>query len=174
MPISLHAAFVPSALQMLGTADHLVGKAEAWCTDTGCAPGDMIGGRIHEEMAPFSYQIKSVAVHTAGAIEGIRARMFTPDLTPPPEDFAGLRAAMTKARSLLEAVTVDELEGFVGQPMRFEFRDYGMDFTAEDFLLSFSQPNYYFHAATAYDILRMKGVAVGKRDFMGAVRLKPA
>ena len=173
MPISLHAAYIPSALQMLGTADHLVAKAEAWCVDTGCAHGDVIGARIHEEMAPFSYQIKSVAAHTAGAIEGLRAGVFAPDLTPPPEDFAGLRAAIAKARTLLEAVTVDELEGFVGQPMRFEFRDRGMDFTAEDFLLSFSQPNYYFHAATAYDILRMKDVAVGKRDFMGAVRLKP-
>ena len=69
---------------------------------------------------------------------------------------------------------MDELEGFVGQPMRFEFRDRRMDFTAEDFLLSFSQPNYYFHAATAYNILRMMGVAVGKRDFMGAVRIARA
>ena len=48
-----------------------------------------------------------------------------------------------------------------------------MDFTAEDFLLSFSQPNFYFHCATAYDILRMKGVPVGKRDFLGRVRIKP-
>jgi hypothetical protein len=55
--------------------------------------------------------------------------------------------------------------------MEFQMRDFRMPFTAEDFLLSFSQPNFYFHAATAYDILRMKGVAVGKRDFMGKLRL---
>jgi hypothetical protein len=30
----------------------------------------------------------------------------------------------------------------------------------------------YFHAATAYDILRWKGVQIGKRDFMGSVRMK--
>ena len=58
--------------------------------------------------------------------------------------------------------------------MRFEFRDFAMNFLAEDFLLSFSQPNFYFHAATAYDVLRMKGVPVGKRDFMGRVRIQPA
>ena len=45
-----------------------------------------------------------------------------------------------------------------------------MDFNAEDFLLSFSMPNFYFHATTAYDILRMKGMAIGKRDFTGKVR----
>lgn len=174
MPISLHDAFVPSALQMLGTADHLIAKAEGWCSDTGCAHGEMIGGRIHEEMLPFSYQIKSVAVHTAGAIDGLRAGVFAPDLAPPPDSFEGLRASIAKARAALEGLGEEELEAFIGKPMRFEFRDYNMPFTAENFLLSFSQPNYYFHAATAYDILRMKGVAVGKTDFMGRVRIKRA
>lgn len=174
MPITLHAAFVPSALQMLGTADHLIDKAEAWCGETGRAHGEAIGARIHEDMFPFSYQVKSVAVHTANAIEGARAGVFTPDLVPPPEDFGGLRERIAAARSVLEAVGEDELEGLIGKPVRFEFRDFRMDFTAEDFLLSFSQPNFYFHAATAYDILRMKGVAVGKRDFMGRVRLAPS
>ncbi|HEU4820410.1 MAG TPA: DUF1993 domain-containing protein [Qipengyuania sp.] len=172
MPLSLHAAFVPSALQMLGAADHLIGKAEAWCADTGCSDDEAIGARIHEDMFPFSYQVKSVAVHTAGAIDGVRAGVFSPDLTPPPDSFAGLREAVTKARAALEAVSEDELEGFIGQPMRFEFRDFTLPFTAENFLLSFSQPNFYFHAATAYDILRMKGVALGKRDFMGKLRIR--
>jgi hypothetical protein len=47
-----------------------------------------------------------------------------------------------------------------------------MPFTAQGFLLSFSLPNFFFHAATAYDILRSKGVALGKRDYLGALRLK--
>lgn len=174
MPISLHAAFVPSALQMLGSCDHLIDKAEGWCGETGCAHADTIGARLHESMLPFSYQVKSVAVHTAGAIAGVRAGVFSPDLTPPPEDFAGLRAAIATGREALEAVSEAEMEGFIGQPMRFAFGDHSLAFTAEDFLLSFSQPNYYFHAATAYDILRMKGVALGKRDFMGKLRLSAA
>ena len=174
MPISLHAAFVPSALQMLGTCDHLIARAESWCEETGCDHGEAIGARLHEDMLPFSYQVKSVAVHTAGAIEGLRAGVFAPDLAPPPDSFSGLRARVGEARSALEAVNEGELEGFIGKPMRFEFRDFTLPFTAENFLLSFSQPNYYFHAATAYDILRMKGVAVGKRDYMGQLRLAAA
>ena len=47
-----------------------------------------------------------------------------------------------------------------------------LPFTAENFLLSFSLPNFYFHATTAYDILRHKGVPIGKRDFMGRMRMK--
>ena len=73
----------------------------------------------------------------------------------------------------MNGLTEEDMEAFIGQPMRFEFKSSRMDFTAEDFLLSFSQPNFYFHCATAYDILRMKGVPVGKRDFLGRVRIKP-
>ena len=45
-------------------------------------------------------------------------------------------------------------------------------FTAEGFLMSFSLPNFYFHATTAYDILRSKGVPVGKMDFLGQLDIK--
>jgi hypothetical protein len=56
-------------------------------------------------------------------------------------------------------------------PMRFEIGEKRLAFTAEDFLLSFSQPNFYFHATTAYGILRAKGVKVGKLDYLGKLRL---
>ena len=56
--------------------------------------------------------------------------------------------------------------------MVIRFGERQLDFTVEDFLLSFALPNFYFHATTAYDILRMKGLALNKRDFMGAPRFK--
>ena len=59
-----------------------------------------------------------------------------------------------------------------GKDVVFEVRDMKLPFTTEGFLLSFSLPNFYFHAATAYDILRTKGVPLGKRDFLGKMRLK--
>ena len=59
-----------------------------------------------------------------------------------------------------------------GAEIIFEFRKNRLPFTAEGFLLSFSLPNFYFHATTAYDILRSKGVPLGKRDYLGALRMK--
>ncbi len=59
-----------------------------------------------------------------------------------------------------------------GKGVVFQLRDLKIPFTAEGFILSFSLPNFYFHATTAYDILRMKGVPIGKRDYMGPMRLK--
>jgi hypothetical protein len=40
-------------------------------------------------------------------------------------------------------------------------------FKGQAFLLNFCLPNFYFHAITAYDILRHCGIELGKRDFMG-------
>ena len=50
--------------------------------------------------------------------------------------------------------------------------DRKLPFEGHDFLLSFSVPNFYFHATTAYDILRAIGVPLGKQDFLGRIRLK--
>jgi hypothetical protein len=64
------------------------------------------------------------------------------------------------------------VNGHEGSEVIFEFRDRRLPFTALGFLTSFSLPNFYFHATTAYDILRSRGVPVGKRDYLGQLRLK--
>jgi glyoxalase family protein len=57
-------------------------------------------------------------------------------------------------------------------PIETRFGQRALPFTAEGFLMSFSLPNFFFHATTAYDILRHKGAPLGKRDFMGRLKLK--
>ena len=172
MPLSLYAATVPSYLQILHQMTHLLGKAEAWCQEKGLPPSELIGARLAPDMWPFAYQVKSTAVHSWGAIEGLRRGVFSPDTNPAPDSFAGLRERVATAHANLSALDPAELESYIGRDMRFEFGERRMDFTAEEFLLSFSQPNFYFHATTAYDILRMKGLPIGKRDFTGRVRVK--
>jgi hypothetical protein len=44
-----------------------------------------------------------------------------------------------------------------------------LHFKGESYLVHFALPNFYFHATTAYDILRACGVVIGKRDFIGAI-----
>ena len=78
------------------------------------------------------------------------------------------------ASAALSALKPEEVNALVGRDVVFKIGDRSMPFTAEGFLMSFSLPNFYFHATTAYDILRHKGVPVGKRDFMGHMRLKAA
>lgn len=174
MPLSLHAAYIPSALQMLGTTRHLVDKAQEWGAQNDVSEADMISARLYDDMLPFSYQVKSVAEHTQGSIEGVREGVYSPDLNPPPATFEDLRMKLADAVTFLKGVEEAEMERFIDQPMRFEFKDYKLDFTADQFLLSFSQPNFYFHCSTAYAIMRSMGIPVGKSDYSGRVRIKPA
>jgi hypothetical protein len=172
MAFSLYDASVPSYLQTLGSVSGLLGKAEAFCAEHGIAPQDIIQARLAADMLPFAYQVKSTAVHSLGAIEGVRRGVFSPDMNPPPDSFAALKARITATQAALEAVDAAEVNAFMGRDMRFAFGDRQADFTAENFLLSFSLPNFYFHATTTYAILRWKGVPLGKRDYTGRLRLK--
>jgi uncharacterized protein len=172
MAFSLYAATIPTYIQILGAVAGLIGKAEAFCTENRMTPEDIIQARLAADMQPFAYQVKSTIVHSLGAIEGVRRGVFSPDTTTPPKDFAALKGRIGEALAALEAIDAAEVEAFVGREMRFEFGDRHVDYTAENFLLSFSQPNFFFHAATAYDILRWKGVSIGKRDFLGITRRK--
>lgn len=172
MALSLYAATVPNCQQILGSIAGLLAKAEAFCAEKAIAPQDIIQARLAPDMLPFAYQVKSATVHSLGAIEAVRKGVFSPDMGASPDSFSALKALVAGTLAALEKISASEVDGFIGRDMRFSFGERHIDFTAENFLLSFSQPNFYFHAATAYDILRSKGVAIGKRDFMGKLRTK--
>jgi hypothetical protein len=172
MAFSLYAATMPSYQQILGAVSGLLVTAEAFCAEKSIAPEDIIQARLAENMLPFAYQVKSTAVHSLGAIEGVRRGVFSPDMTTPPQTFVALKTRIADTLAALQNIEPAEVDAFIGRDMRFEVGERRLEFTAENFLLSFSQPNFYFHAATAYDILRWKGARIGKRDFTGQLRTK--
>lgn len=174
MAFSLYDAVVPPFQQILTSVDALLGKAEAWCAENGIAPEDIIQARLAPDMLPFAYQVKSTAVHSIGAIEGVRRGSFSPDMTPPPEAFGDLSKRIADTRAALAELDPQEVNAFEGRPMRFTIPTHYAEYTAEGFLLSFSKPNFYFHATTAYDILRAKGLAIGKRDYLGQLQMVKA
>jgi hypothetical protein len=172
MTLSLYAAIVPSYRQTLGAVAGLLGKAEAFCTEKAVLPEELILARLAPDMLPFAYQVVATAHHSLDAIDGVRKGVFSPDRAAPPADFAALNARIAAALAALEAIDAAEVDAFVGRPMRFAMPSLQLDFTAENFLLSFSLPNFYFHATTAYDILRWKGLPLGKRDYLGKLRIQ--
>ena len=172
MAFSLYGATIPTYQQILGSVSGLLSTAEAFCTEKSLAPEEIIQARLAPDMLPFAYQVKSTAVHSLGAIEGVRRGTFSPDMTLPPETFAALKTRIAETLAALEKIEPSEIESFIGRDMRFVRGEHQLNFTAENFLLSFSQPNFYFHATTTYDILRWKGVRIGKRDFTGKLRVK--
>jgi len=173
MAFSLYDATIPTYIQILTATRGLTEKAEAFCAEKGMAEADLLNAHFGPDMLPLSWQLKWVSTHSIGAVEGVRKGSFEPDRVPPVESFAGFRAQIGASISALQSITAEEMESFVGRDMVFTIGDQlRMDFLAEHFLMSFSLPNFMFHATTAYDILRQQGVSIGKRDFLGMPRLK--
>ena len=79
---------------------------------------------------------------------------------------------MEKAQRALEAFEPDEVNGWAGRQLDLQIGPRKLSFTSETLILSFSMPNFYFHVVTAYDILRMRGVPIGKRDYEGRLRTR--
>jgi len=172
--VSLHTAVVGAYLQTLPKIAALVDKAEAHCRDNNLPDEALTGACIAPDMWPFAKQVISCTDHSARAIACLEAGVFGPNLDPAPTDFASLRTSVEEAISQLEAVDPAALDARADDDMRFEFGTRVMPFTVADFLLTFSLPNFYFHATSAYAVLRNQGLAVGKMDFLGPMRLKMA
>ena len=172
MAISLYDVSVTSFLQVLGGVSGFLDRGLAHCQDNGIDPESIVETQLYQDMLPFRFQIVSVAHHSLGAIEGVKAGVFSPSGGPPDLDYAGLQALVADAAAALSALTAHEVNALEGRDMVFQLGERKMPFTAENFLMSFSLPNLHFHATTAYDILRSKGVPLGKRDYLGKMRLK--
>ena len=169
MATSLYDMSVASYLQTLGGVAHVLQRGLDHFADSA---NEIVEVRLHDDMLPMRFQIWSVAHHSAGAIAGLKSGVFHPPAAMPELDYAGLQKVVADAQESLGKETPDTIEALAGKDVVFQFGDFKMPFTAETFVMSFSLPNFYFHATTAYDILRTKGVPLGKRDFMGKLRMK--
>lgn len=89
----------------------------------------------------------------------------------PDASYEDMQVLLDDAGKQVEIITKDEINALSDKAMLFKMGDFDLPFTAEDFVQSFSLPNFYFHVTTTYDILRMKGVVLGKLDFLGNIRI---
>lgn len=171
MAFSLYDASVANYLQTLGAVSVVLERGLTHFRENNVDPEQIVETCLAPDMLPFRFQIISVAHHSRGAIEAAKNGVFTPP-TMKPLDYAGLQGLVTDTEKELTALSRDEVNALEGRDMVFKMGDRTMPFTAENFLMSFSLPNFYFHATTAYDILRSKGVPLGKRYYMGRLKMK--
>jgi uncharacterized protein len=172
MAFLLYDATVANYLQILGAVDGFLEKSLTHFREKGIDLAEIVEARLIPDMLPFRFQIVSIAHHSRGAMEAASNGVFTPSAGKPDLDYAALQALVKEARNELSALTPEAVNALVGHDVTFKLGDRALPFTAEGFLMSFSLPNFFFHATTAYDILRHKGAPLGKRDFMGKLKLK--
>jgi uncharacterized protein len=172
MAISLYDATVAGFQQTLAGVAGFLDRGLAHCHENNIDPATLVETRLYGDMLPLRFQVQQVAHHSIGAIEAVKAGMFLPPMNIPPEDYVALQKRVADARESLGKLTAAEVNDLEGRDVVFQISDMNMLFTAQGFLLSLSLPMFFFAATTAYDILRSQGVPLGKRDFMGPLRLK--
>lgn len=171
MPISFHDASVGSYLQVLEGVAGVLDKGASHAADAGINLQDVVMTRLRDDMMPFHFQVVSVAHHSWGAVQGMQKGSFSPPSFDLDKDYAGLQALVGEARDGLAGLGKADVEALAEKSVVFQLGKNELPFTNQNFLLSFSLPNFYFHATTTYDILRMLGVPLGKRDFLGQMKM---
>lgn len=171
---SLYELSVPTFLQTVRAVGGFLDRAAAHFAAAGVDPDTVVHARLAEDMAPLHFQIEAASHHAVWGVEALRTGAFTPPALVGPVPFAALRATIGAAQTALEAVDPGAIDACAGRRLDLRIGPRRLAFTAETFLLSFSLPNFHFHAVTAYAILRARGVPLGKRDYEGRLRTRPS
>jgi hypothetical protein len=173
MATSLYELSVPTFLQTVSAVAGFLDRTAGRCAETGADPDEFVHVRLFDDMAPFHFQIEALAHHSVWGLEAVKTGVFAPPALVGPIPFAELQATIARAETALEALTPDEVNGWADKDLDFVIGPRRLAFTPETFILSFSLPNFHFHAVTAYNILRSRGVPLGKRDYEGRLRTRP-
>lgn len=174
MSFSLYQATIPGFVRTLTAIQGVMAKGHDHYHKHGMDVESIPAERLCGDMLPFSFQINSIVHHSIEAIEGVQAGAFGVPHPLEKDDFASLQVHVQTAIDKLIALTPEDVNALAGKDVLFAVGDFKIPFQAEGFLMSFSVPNFHFHATTTYDILRMKGVPLGKRDYLGALDIKKA
>jgi len=165
--MSFYDAVVPAYLQMLNSLTGLLTKAEAHCAAKKIEPGVLLGSRLFPDMLPLSRQIQLVSdFATKGCARLTHGEVpSTPDTET---SFAELKQRLAKTIDYVKSFKPEQFDGAEAKDVTFPAGpDKSITMKGQQFLSSFSLPNFYFHATTAHGILRHNGVEIGKRDFLG-------
>jgi hypothetical protein len=169
--ISFYEASVGSYLQVLTAVESVLDRGANHAAEVGLDPQEIVMTRLRDDMMPFHFQVVSVAHHSWGAMQGLQQGVFNPPSFDLDKDYAGLQALVAEAREGLAGLDAAEVEGLAEKSMVFKLGKRELPFMNQNFLFSFSLPNFYFHATTTYGILRMLGVPLGKMDFLGRMKI---
>lgn len=172
MGTSFYDLSVPTFLQTVRAIGGFLKRVAEHCAETGADADGFVHARLFDDMAPFHFQIEAAWHHSVWGLEAAKTGVFTPPALVGPVPFADLQSMIGKAEMALEAFSPDEVNGWAGKELDLQIGPRRLAFTSENLILSFSLPNFHFHAVTAYNILRSRGVPLGKRDYEGKLRTK--
>jgi len=167
MAASMYPISVPVFIKHLNGLAGCLKKAQALYAEKKYDEATLLSYRFYPDMFNFSRQIQAMSDHAKGCT-ALLAGMEAPKYEDNEKSLADLIARIEKTVGFLKSVKPAQIDGTEEKAISIKMRDRELNMKGIELLLNRSLPNFYFHATTAYDILRHNGVELAKRDFMGA------
>jgi uncharacterized protein len=168
MSLSMYQASIPLLVRGLDNLSVLLKKGEAH-PDAAA----LVEARLFPDMFTLAGQIQR-ASDTAKGCAARLAGIDNPSFADTESTFAQLQERIARTRDFLQGVKREQIDGSEDKTISFKAGPNIMTFTGASYLLTFVVPNFFFHVTTAYDILRHKGVEIGKMDYLGSLPMQPA
>lgn len=165
MSFSIFHAAAPGILQTLKALDGILAKAEAHAQERKIDPAVLLNYRLAPDMFALTRQVQLVTDFAKGTMARLAGREI-PKYDDVETTIPELRARIARVTAYVQGFGPADLDGAETRDVTLTVGGQPMTFKGQDYLVTFALPNFYFHAATAYAILRHCGVAIGKRDFM--------
>jgi uncharacterized protein len=167
MSLTMHQAVLPPVLRTLKAFDAILDKAAAHCAARKIDPAALLAYRLAPDMFDLKRQIQIMSDQA----KGVAARLADVEV-PKYEDtettIDELKARIGKTLDFVSSIAAERFDGAEDREIVMKMRGGEKRFTGRDYAFSFVLPNFYFHATTAYDILRHAGMELSKMDFLGA------
>jgi len=166
MTLSMYVASIPVFLRGLDVLSVLLDRADVHAAARGFDVGILLGARLAPDMLPFTRQIQrasDTAKFTAGRLTDLPSPRFADTEVTLDE----LRQRIDATADYLKTFRAEQFDGSGERKISYNAGGAPRQSSGQDYLLNFALPNFYFHVATAHDILRHNGLPIGKREYLG-------
>jgi hypothetical protein len=164
--VSLYKVSAPIFVQHLTAMAGVLDKAAAVAEQRKLNQEDILNMRMYPDMFPFVRQIRQMTNHAVQAIANTSGAT-PPTLTDDEKSLGDLKNRINKAVEFIKSVKASDVDGKEDKEVVLKTPVGEQKMSGQALVLNRCLPNFYFHATTAYDILRAMGIELGKRDFMG-------
>lgn len=167
MPLTLYAASAPRFAHMLRNLSALLDKAQAHVDAKKIEPTALTTFRLYPDMFPLARQVQVACDVAKGAVARLGG-VEVPRHEDTEQTIAELKARIAKTIAFIDSVAPAQIDASADRDITLKLGKQAYTFKGTQYLLNYALPNFYFHVATAYNILRHNGVEIGKKDFNGA------
>lgn len=168
MTISMYHASVPIFKQLLNSLSGILTKANTYAEDNQIDHNELLHASLYPDMFNLTRQVQ-IATDFAKGVTARLAGIEVPSYEDNETSFEELQSRISETISFISSVASTKIEGSEEREIvTREGTPKEKKFTGQNYLLHYGLPQFFFHVTTAYDILRNKGIAVGKKDYMGA------